>query len=52
MKEDVLQLKKISKEISTELDVRIKDYRKIEKDFRLNSEKVDKSRLNLQQSLK
>lgn len=37
MKEDVLRLKKVSKEIATELENRIKEYRKVEKDLRLNS---------------
>lgn len=50
MKADVVQLRSISKNISGELDNRLKVFRGIEKDFKLNGEKLDKGRLKAVQS--
>jgi len=44
MAADVVQLRTISKNISAELDNRLKDFRRIEKDLKLNGEKVEKGR--------
>lgn len=40
MKGDIAQLKDIAKNISTELDGRLKEFKRIEKDFKVNAEKL------------